>query len=37
MSLRTVAALLERSPPTMSREIRRNRSPDGRYRVPHAQ
>lgn len=37
LSIRKVAGLLERSPSTISREIRRNRSPDGRYRVSHAQ
>ncbi len=37
LSIRKVATLLERSPATISREIRRNGSPDGRYRAPDAQ
>lgn len=37
LSIRKMAALLQRSPSTISREIRRNGSPDGRYRVPYAQ
>ena len=36
LSIRKVAALLERSPATISREIRRNGSSDGRYRTLHA-
>ncbi len=37
LSIRKVAALLERSPATISREIRRNGSSDGWYSAPHAQ
>lgn len=37
LSIRKVADLLERSPSTISREIRRNQAPDGRYCAPHAQ
>ncbi|WP_156826895.1 helix-turn-helix domain-containing protein, partial [Kushneria aurantia] len=37
LSIRKVAALLERSPATTSREIRRNGSSDGRYLASHAQ
>ncbi|QPL47636.1 helix-turn-helix domain-containing protein [Halomonas sp. A40-4] len=37
LSIRKIAILLERSPATISLEIRRNGSSDGRYRAPHAQ
>lgn len=37
MSMRQIARLLERAPSTISRELRRNQQPDGRYCVPHAQ
>jgi IS30 family transposase len=35
-SLRAIAEQLGRAPSTISREIRRNRDPDGRYRPHHA-
>jgi transposase, IS30 family len=37
VTVRGIAALLERSPSTVSREIRRNSDPDGRYRPHHAE
>ena len=37
MSVRGIAAKLGRAPSTISREIRRNRDPDGRYRPEHAE
>ena len=37
MTVRGIAAQLGRSPSTISREIRRNRDPDGRYRPHHAE
>src|SRR5947209_8198431 len=37
MSVRRIAAELKRAPSTISREIRRNRDPDGRYRPHHAE
>ncbi|GAB3372500.1 hypothetical protein GCM10027514_06660 [Azotobacter armeniacus] len=37
MSQRRIARLLDRSPPTISREIRRNRSAQGRYVTHEAQ
>jgi IS30 family transposase len=36
-SVRGIAAELKRAPSTISREIRRNRDPDGRYRPYHAE
>ncbi len=36
-SVRGIAAELKRAPSTISREIRRNRDPDGRYRPHHAE
>jgi IS30 family transposase len=37
MTVRGIAARLERAPSTVSREIRRNRDPDRRYRPHHAE
>lgn len=37
MSVRAIARMLNRSPSTVSREIRRNRDPDGTYSTPYAQ
>jgi IS30 family transposase len=37
MTIRGIAAELGRAPSTVSREIRRNRDPDGRYRPHHAE
>ncbi len=37
MTVRGIAAHLGRSPSTISREIRRNSDPDGRYRPDHAE
>lgn len=37
MTVRGIAAELGRAPSTISREIRRNRDPDGRYRPHHAE
>jgi len=37
MSVRGIAQELRRAPSTISREIRRNRDPDGRYRPHHAE
>ena len=37
MSVRGIAEELGRAPSTISREIRRNRDPDGRYRPHHAE
>lgn len=37
MTVRAIAAQLGRAPSTISREIRRNRDPDGRYRPHHAE
>jgi IS30 family transposase len=37
MTVRGIARRLGRSPSTISREIRRNRDPDGRYRPHHAE
>jgi IS30 family transposase len=37
MSVRGIATELKRAPSTISREIRRNRDPDGRYRPHHAE
>ena len=37
MSVRGIAEQLGRAPSTISREIRRNRDPDGRYRPHHAE
>jgi transposase, IS30 family len=37
LSVRGIARRLGRSPSTVSREIRRNRDPDGRYRPHHAE
>ena len=37
MSVRGIAQELGRAPSTVSREIRRNRDPDGRYRPHHAE
>ncbi|HEY2593276.1 MAG TPA: IS30 family transposase [Chloroflexota bacterium] len=36
-TIRAIAAELGRAPSTISREIRRNRDPDGRYRPHHAE
>jgi transposase, IS30 family len=37
LSVRGIAAQLGRAPSTISREVRRNRDPDGRYRPHHAE
>ena len=37
MSMRQIARMIERSPSTISREIKRNQEPGGRYVVHHAQ
>jgi len=37
MTVRGIAGRLGRSPSTISREIRRNSDPDGRYRPHHAE
>jgi len=37
LSLRCIARLIGRSPSTISREIRRNQLPDGRYEAPKVQ
>ncbi|SKA26904.1 Helix-turn-helix domain-containing protein, partial [Oceanospirillum multiglobuliferum] len=37
LSLRSIARLLDRSPSTISREIRRNQLADGLYEAPKAQ
>ena len=37
LSIREIGRRMERSPSTISRELRRNASGDGRYRVEHAQ
>jgi IS30 family transposase len=37
MSVRSIAEQMGRAPSTISREIRRNRDPDGRYRPHHAE